>query len=346
MDRNARQPCQVASPPSSPSSGADGTTNVLRPFKASCTHPTMTRLYDPYLTCSVAFDLLGASFAEHLKDRFRGPASRSDPFSIFKEITPEQMQSYTPSQLYTILSQRVHVLKVAQEASQPVRARKVLPPPGLEPKAKLWVPSASQQCRFTCCGACRPSAEWRSFLSLDAVVKGEIPPAAATGFGFHYMGCRPTIDPNALVNAGLRAVPLRKADPSPPTTPALSWASSTAGSSSDEQNIKTEHVECAESSGSSMTTQSERLENAAPDLPPAINGLFQNLQYCLTAARLTPLPPPTPDEQATLQSHSSEMMGEEMEEGRFREGPLEVDHGVAVLEESVGLGVPDFITQA
>lgn len=66
----------------------------------------------------------------------------------------------------------------------------------------------------------------------------------------------------------------------------------------------------------------------------------------MLAAHLTPLPPPTPEEHRILRECPSQMMREELEEGRFHEGPLEVDHGLAVLEESVGLGVPDFITQA
>ena len=49
---------------------------------------------------------------------------------------------------------------------------------------------------------------------------------------------------------------------------------------------------------------------------------------------------------APVQGSSSPMMEEELEEGCFHETPLEVDHGVAVLEESVELGVPDVITQA
>lgn len=40
------------------------------------------------------------------------------------------------------------------------------------------------------------------------------------------------------------------------------------------------------------------------------------------------------------------MMEREDEEHRFMKAPLEVDHGVAMLEESVELGVPDIVTQA
>ncbi|KAK7753466.1 hypothetical protein SLS62_004541 [Diatrype stigma] len=65
----------------------------------------------------------------------------------------------------------------------------------------------------------------------------------------------------------------------------------------------------------------------------------------LDRACLTPLPLPTPEEDASFQSHPTRMMEEELEEGRFHEAPLAVEHGIAVLEESVDWGVPDVITQ-
>jgi hypothetical protein len=39
-------------------------------------------------------------------------------------------------------------------------------------------------------------------------------------------------------------------------------------------------------------------------------------------------------------------MKEEMEEGRFHKEPLDVAEGVAIMEESVSLGVADVMTQA
>ncbi|KAI1777763.1 hypothetical protein F4818DRAFT_407874 [Hypoxylon cercidicola] len=273
-------------------------------------------------------------------------------------MTPEQMQSYTPSQLHMILSQREHILKVAKEASQQVRTGGVSPPPGFEgiQNIKPWVPSESEECRFRCCRTCRPSAEWRSFLSLDAVMNGEIPPAAATGFGFHRMGTRPVIDSDKLKNIGLRAVPLPRSQ-TPSTAPDLSSSLSINSSSTDEQMAEVEHLEYTESPspGISMTNQPAHVgniqeqsscTNSTQDFHPLTADPLKESYSSLMTAHLTPLPPPTPEEQKILRECPSQMMKEEMEEGRFHEGPLEVDHGLAVLEESVGLGVPDFITQA
>jgi hypothetical protein len=52
--------------------------------------------------------------------------------------------------------------------------------------------------------------------------------------------------------------------------------------------------------------------------------------------------------QSIVDGHSecaTPMMMEELEEGCFHEEPLDVCGGVAVLEESVQLGVPDVVTQ-
>jgi len=61
-------------------------------------------------------------------------------------------------------------------------------------------------------------------------------------------------------------------------------------------------------------------------------------------ACLTPLPLATPDEQARLSGPLTQMEQTELN-GRFGSAPLEVNNGVAVTEEAVGLHVPDVITQ-
>lgn len=62
-------------------------------------------------------------------------------------------------------------------------------------------------------------------------------------------------------------------------------------------------------------------------------------------ARTTPLARPDIAEELFLQECPTPMMEYERIEGKFTPAPLKVDHGVAVLEESVELGVPDVITQ-
>jgi hypothetical protein len=62
-------------------------------------------------------------------------------------------------------------------------------------------------------------------------------------------------------------------------------------------------------------------------------------------ARLTRLPPPNLEEVVFFAEHPTSMMAYEEEEGEFLPEPLQVDRGVAVLEESVELGEADLITQ-
>ena len=57
------------------------------------------------------------------------------------------------------------------------------------------------------CSRCRPGAADRSFLSLDAVAKGEILPTSALGFGFDVLGGRPIVDSEVLKTIGCRKPP-------------------------------------------------------------------------------------------------------------------------------------------
>lgn len=55
----------------------------------------------------VSFDLLGASFAARKPvPSPRGPALRRDPLNFLTEITADDLKSYTPQQIKTILEQR------------------------------------------------------------------------------------------------------------------------------------------------------------------------------------------------------------------------------------------------
>ncbi|KAI0883350.1 ketopantoate reductase PanE/ApbA C terminal-domain-containing protein [Annulohypoxylon maeteangense] len=310
-------------------------------FRPSCTHLTMTRLYDPNL---VSFDLIGASFSDNLTVRPRSPESRSDRLSFFSEITPEQFKSYTPEQIRTILSQREHVLKVANEDSSGIE-----PPPGFEHMSgtKAWVPAEHEECQFKCCVRCRPSAESRSFLNLDEIVNGVIPPSAAIGFSFQRCG-RPVIHPSRLENIGLRPVLWPRAYASTILSSVSSMDTFSYSSLEGETIADAEHIQLAQSVSSqgsssveSGTTEEHHLSDTtmSPCHTPRLSK--EDTKSTVFTACLTPLPPAAEEEQTVLGEHSTKMMDEEMEEGRFHKEPLEVDHGVAFSEEGVGLGLAD-----
>ncbi|OTB07228.1 hypothetical protein M426DRAFT_85775 [Hypoxylon sp. CI-4A] len=300
----------------------------------------------------VAFDIIGSHFADNIQVRPRGPQSRSDVRDSFlSENTEEQLGAYTASQIEVILAQRQNVHDKATSASSATE-----PPPGFEgiKATKPWVPSAGEECQFRCCQRCRPSAEPRSYMSMDGIANGDIPPNAAVAFDFHRVGRR-MIHPKRLENIGWRAVPWPRAfAPTPASTiSSLTW---TSGSTLfGEQYYDARHTQLPESSQASSSKDraiddiDEHEQSELDDALPSLESLHIRLakvkiSHILLSAQLTPLPPCTPEEEAALREHPTKMMEEEMEEGRFHREPLEVDHGVAILEESVSFGVPDVIT--
>lgn len=293
-------------------------------------------------------------FSKDLKPRHRGPESRSDLLSFFREVTDEQLKTYTPDQVRTILAQREQCLKVAAQSS-----RSTKPPPGFEhlPETKLWVPDGGRECQYKVCPRCRPSAEIRSFLSLDGIVNGDIPATAALGFGFHLNEARPIIHPDRLKNIGLRPIPLRK--PYERSFSSMSTLSSLYLSASDEEMIKAADANLqsslisiggepatSENTGkASVATATTTDVDAQSSKSTAHDSPKENTSPTWSIAHKESIPLKASGEHANLRKCSTQMMKEEMEEGRFHKEPLEVDHGVAVSEEGVGLGVPDVITQ-
>ncbi|KAI1865792.1 hypothetical protein JX265_008115 [Neoarthrinium moseri] len=283
----------------------------------------------------VNFDQIGLAFTEQVKPAPRGPAVRSSPFSFLKEINAEEMQSYTPDQIATILEQRDN--------------------------ASCNISGSKSKRRFP---HCRPTCELRSYLSLDGIAKGDIPPTAATGFGFHLHGERPVGDANIVKNIGYRPVPL----PRPSIQESATATSSPSSIWSildviDEQIVDMARLEEeAELAGSDCSAASavvpviRSVDNAqpfpimSPDSPyePVDAhdvGLFLPFnQAAYIRACGTPLPSPTTDEDAFFHDKTTTMMEEERQKGRFHGDPLEVADGVAVMEESVELCVPDVLT--
>ncbi|KAI0013589.1 hypothetical protein F4779DRAFT_613320 [Xylariaceae sp. FL0662B] len=399
-----------------------------QPFRPSCTHLSMTRLYHRNF---VSFDILGASLSKFLeKTRSRSPESRSDQYSFLQEISPEQLSTYTPEQVMTILKQRSHLLDVLKQESQRAGQGKriyYIPssgedfptehPPSFDIRRdpKPWVPNDDEECQFKCCQSCRPSCGARAYLSLNSILQDDIPPTAAVGFGFQHYSSRPVIHPDLVKNIGLRPVPLPgyrspsvytsseslSGDDNPAASSCVSFETQQSGDGDDRDILYHDIIRPADSppptptrwrgiakgddnsldfedrpfvcDGRSFDSLKEnydtrcqvlRTVKGATNLRRSISfsydaeegeaegGELENFGSAqlsdsagFRVAHATPLPPPTPDEQAALHECPTPMMKEEMEEGRFHEQPLEVDHGVAVMEESVGLGVPDVVTQ-
>ncbi|KAI0115367.1 hypothetical protein F4814DRAFT_449199 [Daldinia grandis] len=324
----------------------------------------------------VCFDTLGLELVKQLKSvRLGSPRSRSEKFSVFKEITSEQLKDYAPGQILTMISQRERVRNLAQAASSAVHS-----PPGFHFSQSTgpWVPNWAEECRFACCQSCRPSCELRSYMSINSIVDGDIPPTAAIGFGFESCSFRPIIHPDRLKNIGLRAVPWPLAHGNPGSSVG-SWRSSWNNSwenlsLADDQKNKTEHAEHVEDvedvkyAERAESIQSQSLEiglttertTSVKFTNPSVNGVNgvngansttlsprsvthdsfeENFKSAVSIGYSISHLPLTQEEQACLRKRPSKLMEEE------GDGSSGVDHGVKVPEKGVGVELSDIITQ-
>lgn len=170
------------------------------------------------------FDDLGYILTRGLGTRKGSSKARQDKLSFLDEITAQQMLQYTPSQLGTILRQREMVISLLNNSFlfrltqclqvQAVIEQELSREQSMDLSDNLCndrhVPSVHANstatsyqtpinpCQYRVCSRCRRSAADRAFLSLNAVSDGEIPPTAATGYGFHLLGARPIADASVL----------------------------------------------------------------------------------------------------------------------------------------------------
>ncbi|KAK7736842.1 hypothetical protein SLS63_003191 [Diaporthe eres] len=166
-----------------------------------CCHDTETRLYESIRDGNTEhFDDVGEMFSHQLKRPDRGPAARSDKLSLLEELTPEQIESLSAPQLAQLLQQRGH----ANEQAITDRFGLL----GLAGCERPFLKNETQECKQTLCPACGKGmlGDEVSFLDLDGVLKGDIPPTVALGYGFRKSG-RPIADANIVRNIGLRKAP-------------------------------------------------------------------------------------------------------------------------------------------
>lgn len=146
------------------------------------------------------FDDVGEMFSHQLKRPDRGPAARSDKLSLLEELTPEQIESLSAPQLAQLLYQRGR----ANEQAITDRFGFL----GLASCERPFLKNETQECKQTLCPACGKGmmGEEVSFLDLDGILRGDIPPTVALGYGFRKSG-RPIADANIVRNLGLREEP-------------------------------------------------------------------------------------------------------------------------------------------
>jgi hypothetical protein len=192
--------------------------NYLQGEDVGPAHQLFPIVTDPH--DQVSIDVDGQKLFLDYKARKRSPAERTNKLSFLGELTPEQMRSYTPAQIAIILEQRENVQNTIQKDRAaknvstlflrlrlPTKSAQAAVHSSLEHE-KPWVPTEDHECQYKVCGFCRPGCDNRTYVSLNAVLAGEIPPAVAAGFGFEPLGARPVCKAQIVVNMGLRPNPL------------------------------------------------------------------------------------------------------------------------------------------
>ncbi|KAM5353899.1 hypothetical protein ACJ41O_000549 [Fusarium nematophilum] len=218
-------------------------------YQPQCTHLTMTRVYDKDAVCSSCgqpgqygwlfhctqdreielekelkeegyrWNDFGQKLVKNMRVRKGSPEARHDKLSFLEEVTPEQMATYRPDQIATILKQREEVKTViAREEFRRSRAALFntdFPPTSFESftndsiYAGKWTCGKEEECQYKVCPRCRPACADRAFLSLNAVANGEVPATAVLEFGFHKIGGSPIIHAGVLGEMGERGFIMR-----------------------------------------------------------------------------------------------------------------------------------------
>ncbi|KAI1811240.1 hypothetical protein GGS20DRAFT_563900 [Poronia punctata] len=283
-----------------------------------------------------------------------GPRSaerRKDELNFIVEVTDEQLRGYTASQIMTILGQRKHLLDVLKKEQ-----RDDQPPPGLplRDRKKPWVPREHEECVAKYCHNCRPSCEARSYLSLNGILNGEVQPTAAAGFGFQHIPERPIADVSIVRDIGLRAVPLPRSTILSDLFEMETWRvyTDSVNAQTDDKVILTDALMDlfleSQPAGSFPSTETRWSKMAGENVKLSVGLADQAVEDDATEEDQPLCSPPEPNPQPIAEGHregTRPTMTEESGQGQFDEEPLGVSGGVAVLEESVQLGIPDVIMQ-
>ncbi|KAH0441440.1 hypothetical protein CcaCcLH18_02003 [Colletotrichum camelliae] len=309
------------------------------------------------------FDELGREMVNNVKPRLRGPEQRAtNPANFLEEMSSDFIaKTYTSEQLMTIFNQRKHLAKVLQQESDRKTAATVKESNTsdlaefLTQSAKPWVPNPKELCKYRICPCCRPGGADRAYLSLDSIANGDVPATAATGWGFHNFGRRPICNPEVVAKLGLRPQTASMAPSLTSTSPASTDSRDTSSTEDNlEPHLASLNIQI------DLPTRLRNPDTASPYPSPqpllprspgspnlaAQAGRRESLDgdssmHDSSTASVN-LPSGAGNRTAEI---TTAMEEHEKEEGKFSAQPLKVQNGVAMLEESVELHVPDVMTQ-
>ncbi|KAI8717791.1 hypothetical protein NCS52_00856100 [Fusarium sp. LHS14.1] len=205
-------------------------------FRPSCTHTTMTRVYEKDSVCcscrrSGQFGWLYrcTQDIEQIIDIGPPELDPSNPGSINAigtqkghrlssgDMTVEEVAKYTPEHVRIISRQRKEVRNmIAREnlkRSSNALFNTTRPPPGFESYtndsiyAGQWSCGETKICQYRVCPCCRPAVADRAFLDMGAIADGQLPLTAVIGFGFKEIGGKPVVSSEIIKRIGQRGPP-------------------------------------------------------------------------------------------------------------------------------------------
>ncbi|KAJ4392040.1 hypothetical protein N0V93_005661 [Gnomoniopsis smithogilvyi] len=197
-----------------------------------CSHETDARLFESIRNGNEEhFDEIGQILTQNIQQPTRGPAARQDKLSPLNELPADQLESLSAPQLAKVLRQH----EAAVNTALTDRHGPSIPPTDEKP----FLMPQIEECRTSLCPRCgrAGAGEQQSFLNLDGVLKGDIPPSAAVGFGFRALGGRPVANANIVRNLGLRD-PKTGLLPGQKATDAAAVSAVNGGKSEEAKDVK------------------------------------------------------------------------------------------------------------
>ncbi|KAK4662189.1 uncharacterized protein QC763_711400 [Podospora pseudopauciseta] len=302
----------------------------------------------------IAFDQLGHNFSQQMTLGKHGADARSEKYSFLDEITREQLWNYTPEELKEILAQRDHVLDVI--TNERLRDQDFNNQYGFKypDDDRPWMPDPKYECQHKVCHRCHPIGRQKSWVSLDGVLNGDIPPTVATGYSFSQVKIRPCVDVETVKNLGCRPVPLPRDHKA--HAPVASSSSSVSPNEITDDHVITESTgmvydqDTGDPIASISTFGHPVLASPPTTAEPVFSVDLDGLWTRITAPGYTTSVKDDETESETDLSSSfehAEHNKSDAEEANgmdiFGSEPLEVIEGVALTEEAVEFGTADIV---
>ncbi|KAH6625073.1 hypothetical protein B0J18DRAFT_201632 [Chaetomium sp. MPI-SDFR-AT-0129] len=298
----------------------------------------------------VTYDDIGRKFTEEMSLGKFGPDVRSEALSVMTEKSLEQRKSYTPEQVYTLITQRENVHKTIADEREHLGLTDGFPARYNYPHDdQPWLPRRDFECQYKACMTCHSIGRQKSWVSLDGVLNGDILPTVATGFSSSPTRRRPVGDAGLIKDLGCSAIPFPRIDPEPspgPNDPASSTNNIGVSSTRRSQSYNRGSLPPL-SSRPPIPQRSSSLAAIPREMADDVEETVRT-EVCYPGHILAcwiPLPEVDGDEQSQLSEEYNLVPGEPQGDTvQLSERPRTMSDGVALAEEALDQGTNDLET--